>query len=534
MAEAVDHQSSRSVGRFGAFADDGCCAMTPTAVVLAIIAIGTIARIFASLAIGIELDGSYTIVVARQLSWSYYDHPPMHQWLIWLSVNLFNSEAHLVVRLPFIALFAGTTWLMYRVTAHAFGAWAGVWAAALLNLCVVFTLFYGVFIVPDGPLFFFGLLTAERIARIVFDDGSLEHPLLTWVVAGAAGGAAMLSKYSAVFYFLGIFVYLLTVPTARRYLRTAGPWLGVVAAAVVFMPVILWNAQHDWVSFTFQGSRAGHGAHAGLGEVVGSIVAQFGYLTPWFFVPLAYRYGRMLWRGPADAASWFFVCLASGPILVFTLLNFLNRGLPHWTVPGWLLLFPLLGAWIAQASDHARRLMRRLALAGAALAISGLAVGVFVVRSGYVADIIAMFITTDKFIQSDPTLEVMDWNGIRAQLEARGDFDRTVGFVAGIGWSETGKVGYGFGREVPLLCLCRSADNDFRATNHFRYVDNYAKHAGATAIIVTEADNPVLNVWVRARFARIETLAPVRLKRRAGPVADFVIYRGVGFIPPVR
>ncbi len=59
-----------------------------------------------------------------------------------------------MVRLPFILLFAGTTWLMYRLTARLFGEPAGLWAAVLLNLSLVFSITSGGWVLPDGPLMF--------------------------------------------------------------------------------------------------------------------------------------------------------------------------------------------------------------------------------------------------------------------------------------------------------------------------------------------------------------------------------------------
>ncbi len=35
-------------------------------------------------------------------------------------------------------------------------------------------------------------------------------------------------------------------------LRTPGPWLAVLVASLVMLPVLRWNALHDWSSFRFQ------------------------------------------------------------------------------------------------------------------------------------------------------------------------------------------------------------------------------------------------------------------------------------------
>ena len=42
----------------------------------------------------------------------------------------------------------------------------------------------------------------------------------------------------------------------RTRLKTMGPYLALALGLFVFSPVLIWNSQHDWVSFRFQGGRA--------------------------------------------------------------------------------------------------------------------------------------------------------------------------------------------------------------------------------------------------------------------------------------
>ena len=90
----------------------------PVRVVLAIIAVGLIARIVLAAVIGLGVDESYAVSVARDASLSYFDHPPLSFWIAGAAAHLAGSEHRVVVRLPFILLFAGTTWLMFRLGAR--------------------------------------------------------------------------------------------------------------------------------------------------------------------------------------------------------------------------------------------------------------------------------------------------------------------------------------------------------------------------------------------------------------------------------
>ena len=56
-------------------------------------------------------------------------------WLSQAAVRVGGSDAAWVVRLPFIALSAISTWLMFRLTAMLFCERAGLWAALAIEPC---------------------------------------------------------------------------------------------------------------------------------------------------------------------------------------------------------------------------------------------------------------------------------------------------------------------------------------------------------------------------------------------------------------
>ena len=99
----------------------------------------------------------------------------------------------MALRSGFVALFAASTWLMWRIAARWYGPRAGFFAALALNLTGYYGLAASTFAFPDGPLLFFWLLTIDRLSV------ALEQPrkTLPWVWVGLAWGGAMLSKYHA-------------------------------------------------------------------------------------------------------------------------------------------------------------------------------------------------------------------------------------------------------------------------------------------------------------------------------------------------
>ena len=141
-------------------------------------------RIAFGAALGLGVDESYMVTAGRVLSLGYYDHPPASWWLAWGAAHLTGVEAPIVVRLPFVILFAVSTWLMYRLGVAIADRRAGLWAAVLLNLSPVFGVTTGTWVLPDGPLDC-ALLGAALCLVRALDRGALRW----WTAAGKSNTA---------------------------------------------------------------------------------------------------------------------------------------------------------------------------------------------------------------------------------------------------------------------------------------------------------------------------------------------------------
>jgi hypothetical protein len=487
-----------------------------------LIIVVTLARLVFADSVGLGEDGAYSAAVARHFSLSYFDHAPMHYWLVGIAEWMSGSTAPFVLRLPFILLSIGSTWFLYQLTALAFGERAGVWAIVGYSLAVFFVLL-PLYVGPDGPLIFFLLLTAWLVARTVL--GEARRPTLAWAAAGLAGGAALLSKYSAVFFFAGVFLFLISDARQRRWLARPGPWLALLISLTVFAPVIVWNAEHGWISFSFQGGRALQHDSGGLASVGKGILSQFGYLGPYFMPLLVVALGRALASGPSHAKSWFFACLAIVPIAVFTALNFFHPGLPHWSMPGWLFAFPLLGAHTARLPWPALLRARRIAVVTAAV-LAVIAAGfVGYVRAGYFDAPIGGLLRPKPYFGNDILREFLDWRDIGPILSDRGLTDDKSQFLAGLTWQTTGRIDQVFGNELSVVCACATP-------NHFRFATDLAKFAGENALIIDRPDNfSAYAGLLDQAFARREPLAPIIIRRGRNPAIVLQVERGIGFKP---
>ena len=101
---------------------------------------------------------------------------------------------------------------------------------------------------------------------------------------GAAVGCALLSKYSALFFGPAILIWLLVAPKPRRWLLTPWPYLGGCLAFALFAPVIVWNAEHHWVSFLKQISGRARVEDFRLTYLLELMPAQIAFATPLVFI----------------------------------------------------------------------------------------------------------------------------------------------------------------------------------------------------------------------------------------------------------
>jgi 4-amino-4-deoxy-L-arabinose transferase-like glycosyltransferase len=493
--------------------------MTTRRALWAVIAVSTALHLAWAAAIGPGNDEAYHYLFTVHRDWSYFDHPPMLAFVEALGVLAAGGTVSaLSLRLGFVALFAGSTWLMARLTERFYGAKAGVFAALALNVTAYHGLAASTFALPDGPLLFFWLLTLERLAAAVESPGGKLGP---WVGVGLAWGGALLSKYHAVFLPAGALLYVVLDREARRWLRRPGPYVAVALGALLFTPVLWWNATHHWASFLFQGGRALGALRFQPQTLAFYLLGQAAYLCPWIWLRLVNVLVRRGARLYEDAHDRFLVCQAVVPLALFTAVASIREVLPHWTLVGFLALFPMLGRLWAGAWDQAPGpLARRLGLMAAVPVLVGL-LAVVEARTGLLqkgrpGGLGLLNVT------SDPTVELVGWEQIGAELKRRGLLDRPGTFLFTRMWYHSGHLGFAVrGSSTPVLCY-----NPFDARS-FAFWSRPGDWVGDDGILVAVNDRfNEADVYARW-FERVEPLGTFDVTRAGVPVRKVSLFRCV-------
>ncbi|HEY0719861.1 MAG TPA: glycosyltransferase family 39 protein [Gammaproteobacteria bacterium] len=288
----------------------------------------------------LSVDEAHYALYGLKPDWSYFDHPPMVGWLQTLVVPFFQSE--FALRLWAVVLGVASSALLFRLTRALFpvsSPWSAAVAVALLNSALIFQL-VTLALVPELPLLLFALFAALMLYRAL-QEGRLLH----WLGVGAGFGLAGLSKYTAVTLVITTLV-LLVWERRWRVLRTPGPWLAMVLATLLIMPVLYWNLHHDWLSFRYQ---LGHGApdrHWSLLRFARSQLIQlFTYGPVMIFGVWTLVRG---WRERHHAGVRFSLAMALPLLLLMGWGAGLEDTLPHWTLLGWTGLLPLVSVLLVQ------------------------------------------------------------------------------------------------------------------------------------------------------------------------------------------
>lgn len=497
---------------------------SPPFIVTLIIITGTLVRAALAGALGLGVDESYVVSIARDFSLSYFDHPPLHFWIIWLTAHITGSENGWVLRLPFIGMFAASTWMMYRLGGKLFGEWAGVYAALLLNLSPVFSLSTGSWILPDGPLMFLMLAAVLVLVHLFFQPAANPSWQL-WLAAGLLTGLGMLAKYHAAFLILGTLLFLLTTKERRPLLVTAGPYLAATAAVLVFLPVLLWNQEHQWISFLFQ---SGRGAAKGFYplKMLGNIAGQAVWVFPWIWIPLVWVLLKEICAGPGNPLRnplqnkcWFLCCLAIGPIILFTAATLWGaQGLFHWQAPGYLLALPLLGRAAAGWAERNRKLVRGWLTASVAVFLLMITVLGSHASTGWLRQVQPQW-----FAAGDPSTEALDWHDLPGYLKEQGLPGSQAQFVVASHWIDAGKLDYALGGTLPVLCL-----ND--EPHHFAFLHNPADFHGKNALIIGRKAplEKALSLY-RPHFSAVRFVGTVPVTRAGVPEFDLLVFYAENF-----
>ncbi|XHX78735.1 MAG: ArnT family glycosyltransferase [Stenomitos frigidus ULC029] len=344
-------------------------------------------------------DEGYYYLYSLHPDWSYFDHPLLVALTTGFGPWLTHTVSPFTIRLGSLLLHTGSLLLLYLTSARLFSRQAASLTLAIATLIPIFQLSFGILTLPDSPLMFFWTATLyvavceffgtqqtvaesdvapqrrgdaeeasphstakRKQATLLSPLPSPYCPTYRLAIVGLLVGLACLSKYHGLALGFGLIGFCLTSPRYRAALLS--PWmlasLGLFTLAI--LPIVIWNAQHDWVSLRFQSGRAVPDQGYSFLDLLVTFLAGVGYLFPTFGFPLWWVSGKAVVETmrqkktaetqrrreslsssfspyPLSFSLWFSLPL----MLTFTLMGGYRSILPTWAMPGFWSATLLLG-----------------------------------------------------------------------------------------------------------------------------------------------------------------------------------------------
>ena len=510
-----------------------------------LLAISTIVRTVLAAWLEFGNDEVYYWTYALYPDWSHFDHPPMVGWAIQLfSLNLLLDN-ELFIRLASVVFMTANTYIIFRIGKEIKDARAGLYAALLFTASIYAFVITGIFILPDTPLMLFWLLAAwmaieclkvkvpepyegptdSKTVLRYFDKLSTQQPKFL-LLFGLFAGLAMLSKYSGIFLWVGMGLFILFFN--RKQLRNPYLYLALLISAICCIPILYWNIQNDFISFRFHGERVGSGA-IDFSTFGTELAGEFFYNNPVIFVLsiIAVIVSVKQSLQVDKSVQRLILCISLPMIVVFWAFSLTRPTLPHWNAPAYVLLILLTSIWLRDRNSDFERLPYSITAAMAMLLLT-LVIGVTEIKTG--------FIPLDKHTEpemlgrDDFTLDMYGWR----QLGKKFASFREEKIEEGIMQAEDGIVA---NQWFPLAHLdyyvARPLDMRAMALGQPEYIHKYlwinkkrkGFHLGENYWFLTDSryykDPKTTYRWY---FKDIELVGTIEIERCGKPAKNVFVY----------
>jgi hypothetical protein len=218
---------------------------------------------------GFHRDELATLDDAHHLAWGYVGYPPVTPLLARVALELFGPS---LVGLRSLSALAQSCAMVLAglMTRELGGSRAAQLVTAVAVAIAPVSLMEGALFQYVSFDYLWWVLTAYFALRLLKSDDPRW-----WLGVGAAVGLGMMTRYTMAFLVAGIAVGVL-VTKARRHLASPWLWGGVALSLLLFLPTLLWQVRHDFVSLEHLGAIHARDVRIGRTD---------GFLSRQLFVP---------------------------------------------------------------------------------------------------------------------------------------------------------------------------------------------------------------------------------------------------------
>jgi membrane-associated phospholipid phosphatase len=372
---------------------------------IAVVLVGRLIYL-ASGIIELSEDEAYQWLWSKHLALSYYSKPPIIAYAQFLGTALWgDSEFGVRFLSPVVA--AILSFVLLRFFARHATAHAGFWLVLILN-CTPMLAVGGTLLTIDPLLVLFWTCAMIAGWSALQPQGRTSQ----WAWTGVWLGLGFLSKYTAALQILCFAIYFCIRPETRVQLRRPGPYLALVVFVLCTIPVLVWNAQHDWITLEHVASNAKRvDTWKPLRSFLEFLGAEFALLNPIFFVGviwalLAFR------KNPGRTVLWdYFFCMGAPVFIGYAAFALYKRAFPNWIAVAVVPLFCLMVLYWQERLAYGWWWPKRGL-------IVGFGIGALAVILLHNTDLTKKLINRTLPGQADPLRRVRGWSQIAKAVSA--------------------------------------------------------------------------------------------------------------------
>jgi len=202
---------------------------------------------------GYHRDELYFLAAGRHLAWGYADQGPLTP-LIAHAMDSIAPGSLTVLRLPSAAMSAATVAVTGLIAAELCGRRRAQLIAASCAAVASVVLIVGHLLSTSTFDVLAWATVSWLVVRIV--RGGDQR---LWPAVGAVAGVALLNKPLIAFLLAGLGVGIV-VAGPRSALRSGWLWAGVLVAALIWSPWLVWQSNHGWPQLDVSSSIAAGGS----------------------------------------------------------------------------------------------------------------------------------------------------------------------------------------------------------------------------------------------------------------------------------
>ncbi len=428
------------------------------------------------------------------------------------------SDAEFFVRLSSVIGALLSSLILYKLSKELYGnKMAGFHTVWIANLTPVFSA-GAIIVTPDTPLipFYIAGLLGFLIATKSRPEDTRDS-YIKWAVAGALIGGALLSKYTAFFFYPCALLYLTLSAEKRFWLTKPHPYIAALTSFIAFTPVLLWNAQNNWASLSFQAghglSKTGGNPLAMFAEFIGLQVILYSIGIFFFLLAAFVALTKKSFFKSTDAKTKeavLFLFSFSAPILLFFVLNsFRARMEGNWPVLGFIPLFVQAGVMVA--------LWRQGKVVGKAWTASAvLAVLLFAFLH---IQIVNPIIPHPQ--RYEISRRVYGWELLGQHID-KARSENSAAFMIANRHQFTGLMNYYTSPHLPAYLIDQNAKRYF-------YLPEPDSFKGKNAVYLAEAGRDEIS-RIKPMFEQVEKAETVEIIRKNELIRKFSIYRCYNYL----